>query len=309
MATTRKDDKYEVVYLPPNFKIRVALFVYLLWFTGSLAGMAGVVLPRALPCSFLWLLADAPPSPVLVGRHVFSLITLSQVHDIYSFTVGLYLIGTLAFLAHSLPSFRFFRPRLSHLRAVFLVLSTTISTLIFLPLLTSFLFTSYLLLPLFPSLSSASPLPTLNLTQEWSTGTLLLATFYHLFYPYVPAHNTFRHALDRAIATWETGSKADALAVIHYDFALPLLVRLSVLIGFPAFVAVSAWQLGASRGEMQFVAMCRIVYGATTGVVVGTVVERKARRLARRWVTGLREREYLLERRLRNFDGGVAEGQ
>jgi E3 ubiquitin-protein ligase MARCH6 len=47
MATTRKADKYAVVYLPPFFRTRLALFVYLLWFTGSLAGMTVVTTPRA----------------------------------------------------------------------------------------------------------------------------------------------------------------------------------------------------------------------------------------------------------------------
>lgn len=209
---------------------------------------------------------------------------------------------------HSLPSLRFFRPRLFHLRAVFLALSTTLSTIVLLPILTSLLFTSYLLLPLFPSLSSASPLPTLNLPQEWATGTMLLATFYHLFYPRLPAHNSYRHALDRALATWETGSKVDALAVLHYDVALPLILRLAVIVAFPGSVAACAWQAGAGSGGMPFVGVCRVVYGAAAGMVFGTLVERKVRKLVGRWVGGLREKEYLLERRLRNWEGGVAAG-
>ena len=46
MVTTRASDRYQVVYLPPQFMTRIALFVYLLWFTGSLAGMSMVVVPR-----------------------------------------------------------------------------------------------------------------------------------------------------------------------------------------------------------------------------------------------------------------------
>lgn len=66
MATTRKGDAYRVVsrlsshqlesdadalaqvYLPPNFNTRIWLFVYLLWFTGSLAICGSLVAPRKL---------------------------------------------------------------------------------------------------------------------------------------------------------------------------------------------------------------------------------------------------------------------
>lgn len=47
LATTRTQDKYEVVYLPPDFKTRIGLFVYLLWFSGTLSGMAITIGPRA----------------------------------------------------------------------------------------------------------------------------------------------------------------------------------------------------------------------------------------------------------------------
>lgn len=46
LATTRTQDKYEVVYLPPNFKTRIGLLVYLLWFSGTLSGMAITIGPR-----------------------------------------------------------------------------------------------------------------------------------------------------------------------------------------------------------------------------------------------------------------------
>lgn len=46
--TTRLADRYEVIYLPPNFKTRLGLFIYLLFFSGSLAGMTCVLVPRKL---------------------------------------------------------------------------------------------------------------------------------------------------------------------------------------------------------------------------------------------------------------------
>lgn len=46
IETTRKNDEYEVVYLPPAWKIRVGLFIYSLWFIGMTAGTTMVVVPR-----------------------------------------------------------------------------------------------------------------------------------------------------------------------------------------------------------------------------------------------------------------------
>jgi hypothetical protein len=46
MASTRSRDRYAIVYVPPYYKTRIALFVYSLWFTGSIAGMAAVAIPR-----------------------------------------------------------------------------------------------------------------------------------------------------------------------------------------------------------------------------------------------------------------------
>ncbi|TDL24001.1 hypothetical protein BD410DRAFT_786709 [Rickenella mellea] len=66
-----KDD-YQVVYMPPNFRRRIILFIVLLWLVGSSICVAGVALP------------------IHLGRAVFALFMPRQVHDGYSFVVGFY---------------------------------------------------------------------------------------------------------------------------------------------------------------------------------------------------------------------------
>lgn len=40
------DSNFAVVYIPPRFKTRILLFIYLLWFTGSIVLFAAFVVPR-----------------------------------------------------------------------------------------------------------------------------------------------------------------------------------------------------------------------------------------------------------------------
>jgi len=39
------ESKFQVVYIPPHFKTRIILFVYLLWMTGSLAIFTFLTVP------------------------------------------------------------------------------------------------------------------------------------------------------------------------------------------------------------------------------------------------------------------------
>ena len=65
---------YTVVYLPPNVRYRVIIFLLCLWFAGS---------------TFL---ATVLAAPILMGRAFFRLFTPKDVHDGYSIIAGFYLI-------------------------------------------------------------------------------------------------------------------------------------------------------------------------------------------------------------------------
>ncbi|CDO76301.1 hypothetical protein BN946_scf184917.g17 [Trametes cinnabarina] len=68
-----KDD-YTVVYIPPGFGYRVFAFLLLIWTVGSV------------------LLAAALAAPILLGRALFRLFLPYDVHDGYSFIIGFYLL-------------------------------------------------------------------------------------------------------------------------------------------------------------------------------------------------------------------------
>ncbi|KAF8903526.1 hypothetical protein CPB84DRAFT_1814671 [Gymnopilus junonius] len=67
-------DDYMVVYMPPQFRYRIMLFISLLWIFGAVC------------------LGFAVALPIQLGRSFFRLFTLREVHDGYSFIVGFYLI-------------------------------------------------------------------------------------------------------------------------------------------------------------------------------------------------------------------------
>ncbi|KAI0676025.1 hypothetical protein C8Q78DRAFT_1142731 [Trametes maxima] len=73
-AKRRIKEDYAVVYIPPQFKYRVLTFLLCLWSVGS-----------AFLATFL-------AAPVLLGRGFFRLFVPYDVHDGYSFIVGFYLL-------------------------------------------------------------------------------------------------------------------------------------------------------------------------------------------------------------------------
>lgn len=73
-----KED-YTIVYIPPNFKYRVAAFITALWVIGAVSVAAGCVVP------------------VVVGRELFRFLYVGkgsgkEVHDGYSFVLGFYFL-------------------------------------------------------------------------------------------------------------------------------------------------------------------------------------------------------------------------
>ncbi|CAG8534573.1 36214_t:CDS:2 [Racocetra persica] len=80
-ASAIDDDQpgYTIVYIPPNFRARIILFLFLMWFCGSLFCCSVTVLP------------------LLTGRFIFQTILCYErpVHDLYTFTVGLYVMWSL----------------------------------------------------------------------------------------------------------------------------------------------------------------------------------------------------------------------
>lgn len=81
-------DQYQVVYVPPNFRARVFLFILFIWLFAAFTGVGFTIIPLTL------------------GRRIFKQLipTHIKTNDIYAFSIGIYLLGTLAYSAFHMRS-------------------------------------------------------------------------------------------------------------------------------------------------------------------------------------------------------------
>ncbi|KAL8287429.1 hypothetical protein RQP46_003287 [Phenoliferia psychrophenolica] len=287
MVTTRSADKYQVVYLPPHFKTRIALFVYLLWFTGSLAGMSMVV------------------GPLVVGRYLFSLATPTPVHDLYALVAGLYVFVALSLTLRRLPSLRLYRPTKAHLACVRATATAAVVAGVLLPLFVALFLSAYLILPFSrKSTTSTSDFPTIHLLETWAVGTMAVSTIHSVIT--MPLRRGPRVRFDEAIIeAWQRGNYTAALDLVTTAAAWRLR-SLAFAVLAPGSAAALAWWSNAEHLEQTgwtFYHICRMAYRIAVGVIAVGALGAPAAKLATKWIGTLREAEYLIERRLKNFDG------
>ncbi|KAH9826512.1 RING-variant domain is a C4HC3 zinc-finger like motif [Teratosphaeria destructans] len=76
-----KNDHFAKVYVPPNFRLRITLFMVCLWIFSAFTGLCATLLPLCF------------------GRRLFAsfMPTGTRVNDIYAYSVGAYILGGLLF--------------------------------------------------------------------------------------------------------------------------------------------------------------------------------------------------------------------
>lgn len=202
-----------------------------------------------------------------------------------------------------------YRPALSDL---FLVLSTLLamfSIAIVLPILCSLAFTAYILLPFFPpsfystfaSSPSSSTILTIDLSQEWANGAMICAAAYHILPRYPKSNSELAVSIEKLKVYWrETGDVAGTLYgaswIAIFDFSCPLILALTI----PTSVALAHWKYSPFESTTPFVNALRWYYG--TALVALVAMSMRSTGLVKRWMVKMREDEYLIERKLMNFE-------
>ncbi|KAH7162203.1 hypothetical protein B0J13DRAFT_3419 [Dactylonectria estremocensis] len=81
-------NQYQMVYIPPNFRARVFLFILFIWIFAAVTGVGFTIIP------------------LVFGRRIFKMLIPSHIrtNDIYAFSIGVYLLGSLAYLAYHIKS-------------------------------------------------------------------------------------------------------------------------------------------------------------------------------------------------------------
>jgi E3 ubiquitin-protein ligase MARCH6 len=79
---------FTIVYIPPLFKLRIALFIFLIWVFAATTGVGTTIFP------------------LIIGRRMISSLfpNNTPVNDIYAFSVGIYTVGGIFYgVVHSRP--------------------------------------------------------------------------------------------------------------------------------------------------------------------------------------------------------------
>lgn len=161
------------VYIPPYFRVRISLFILLIWLFAATTGVFTTIVPLVL------------------GRFVFAHLIPNhlRMNDIYAFSIGLYLIGgtgysiiyfrkILAFIRTSLlPNpqsdfFTLFRRTRSYTVRLVRLLYTYLSFGFLLPALFSLLIEFYLVIPLHTYFGSPTDRHIIHFIQDWTLGVL-----------------------------------------------------------------------------------------------------------------------------------------
>ncbi|KAG6005883.1 hypothetical protein E4U43_000528 [Claviceps pusilla] len=74
-------DQYQLVYIPPSFRARVFLFILFIWLFAAVTGVGFTI------------------APLVLGRAIFKTLIPAHIrtNDIYAFSIGIYVLGSLAY--------------------------------------------------------------------------------------------------------------------------------------------------------------------------------------------------------------------
>ncbi|CAI6341290.1 unnamed protein product [Periconia digitata] len=159
------------VYIPPWFRVRIALFVMAIWIFAAATGISFTIIP------------------LIFGRYLFSLFLPKHVemNDIHAFSLGIYTLGSVVYTAYHAYNFlrSIHRPPNSPLTTLYTILSTSarialrvarftyvwaglVATI---PMLFAVVLEFYLLMPLHAYFGPRDP-HVVHVIQDWTLGFL-----------------------------------------------------------------------------------------------------------------------------------------
>lgn len=294
-----KNEQFTKVYIPPYFRLRISIFIFLIWLFAATTGVCTTVLPLVL------------------GRRIFSRVAPShlRINDIYAFSIGIYVLGGtvyallyasrgIAFIRASLfpssasPTIRsLFHPIQSHFYRFLRILYTYASFTVLLPVLFALLMQTYFIIPLHTFFGSANDRHTIHVVQDWTLGVLYI------------------QALGRFIL-WNSPSRpADALrGVVRKGwldpdarlatraFIFPATVLMAFLLALPLTLGRVANILYATgEDEVATTLIYRYSPPALLGLGLATVGLWAVKGALQAWRGRIRDEVYLIGERLHNF--------
>lgn len=310
----RDSTQTKLVYIPPWFTLRISAFVVTIWLFAAVTGCGITVVP------------------LMAGRWFIHTVGISsaetKVNDIYAFSLGVYSLGGLLYLAlNSRTAIGWVKRKAQALqRSVSpTMLGATIraaghyvlralrvfyvwfALIVGLPLIFAAILELYLLLPLHTLSSdieknvvtkSTLTQHTVHLVQDWTLGVLYSRIVVKLIlWDADSLLAKAAHSITAEGGVWNPNAK---LATRY--FILPFSLLFAVVIGGPYCIAqVANKTIFAGENDVVRTLVSRLAYPLCSGLIAGVYMIYLLTKATERWRGRIRDEVYLIGERLHNF--------
>ncbi len=294
----RNNEMFAKVYIPPLFRVRISLFILLIWLFAATTGVCITVIP------------------LVFGRLVFTQLIPNhrRMNDIYAFSIGLYILGgglyTLLHYRKFLTSLRTsFSPRpysntvafLSQVTAYAIrllrLVYTYFSFAFLLPSLFSLIIEFYIVIPLHTYFGSPFDRHIIHFIQDWTLGVLYIKMAGRLILWYAPSRPA--DAL-RGIVRHGWLNPDVRLATRSFIFPASLLMGLALTAPLSLGWATNKLFYGSADSDFQ-ARVYRYSYPVVLAFGLVIALSYLVRVAFRGWRQRIRDEVYLIGERLHNF--------
>ena len=307
--------QYQLVYTPPRFRMRVFLFILFIWMFAAVTGVGFTI------------------APLVLGRTIFKTLIPAHIrtNDIYAFSIGVYVLGTLTYLSirlgHVVGKVQGWAGKVSGevsrghsasritgwLGCGMELLYAYSFVMVVFPLTISALMELYVSIPLHTYMSPPKAeggredeRHTVRVIQAWTLGLLYMNLATRMISSLFPDS---RPAI-AVRSVMRRGFLKPDIRVLTKAFIVPCLTLAGVAMFAPPVAAGQLIRHGAfGDSPLDDVTVSLIYRYAYPAAALSAVVVRYAvglTRVFKRWTAGIRDEAYLIGERLHNFGAATA---
>ncbi|KAL2194713.1 hypothetical protein P885DRAFT_80023 [Corynascus similis CBS 632.67] len=330
--------QYQLVYVPPHFRLRIFLFILFIWIFAAVTGVSITIVPLVFG---RWMFKQ------LIPPHI-------RTNDIYAFSIGIHILGSAAYALFHVRSI--YRAVKVHLTAALIAIgyrdvfqkvwnaATRVARVIFtyffvllvFPLLASSLLELYALIPLNELMYGAvlksdfkeslaagtfrpsGPVHTIRVVQTWTLGLLYLKLAMRITNTWFrgsrvsnAARAVLRHGwLDPDVSILTRSFIIPGLAIWLVAVTVPLLLaKVMVADGLPHTIIRNylTGPVDGQRNQALYDACAVLIYRMSFPFIALVILSGLALwsvlGVFRSWQVRIRDEAYLIGERLHNFGG------
>ncbi|CAO3628960.1 unnamed protein product [Mucor hiemalis] len=293
-ATADTNDEAQstiVVYIPPNFKRRIIIFLFSMWFSISLFTCSVTVVP------------------LLAGRALFKLYFApeSKVNDLYSFALGIYIMAGLGTITHwCIECYSTYKANeynqdeiMTYIKEKtgkmfkFLYLSSTFGIVI--PLLLGIAVDLFVFMPI-RSFNAETGL-VISISQNWSFGVAYMSIIHNIIHV-LPANNGLRQKLNGLIGD---GVMQADIWIITRTVIVPVILAAVLSITIPGITSWGILQMLDPKDPSLQITVTRYTYPIIFCFFLILLTGFIFKKLIHIWMQTVRDDTYLIGKKLHNL--------